>query len=287
MQQPRRMHPREAVSERRPVARAPARSASPSGRLLGNGRLRTLFTAAGTGGSWLGSDALYRWRGDRVEDLDGWFHYLRDLKSGAFWSAGIRPVALPLDHYEVANAPGSISITRETHGIESRLDVWVDAEQPMECRHLTLRNRSAHTRRIEVTSVLEVVLHRPQADAAHPAFSKLFIETEAIPSRGTVLARRRPRDPRGAHPWLAQSLGGRGALELATDRSSFVGRGRDLVRPVALTERAPLLATTGAVLDPILALRARCRWPRARAPSCRCCSPRPRAASRRWRAFWA
>ncbi|HEY3217022.1 MAG TPA: glycosyl transferase [Candidatus Eisenbacteria bacterium] len=259
MQQQRRMHPRESVSERQAPASAVrlADAPSPAGRLLGNGRLCALLSVAGTGGSWLGSHALSRWRGDRVEDTDGWFVYLRDLDDGTFWSAGLRPVPDRVDRYQVGGGPGSMSILRETQGIESRLEAWVDTDAPAECRRLNLHNRSARLRWIEVTSYLEVVLHHPQADAAHPAFSGLFVETESVPARGMVLAHRRARDPRESHPCLAQSIGGTGALELETDRARFLGRGRDLAAPAALVDATPLPGATGAVLDPVFALRRR------------------------------
>jgi len=66
-------HPWEAISEC-PTTTALDSLASPSppGRLLGHGGFLTLLTAAGTGGSWFGKEALTRWRGDRVADGDGW-----------------------------------------------------------------------------------------------------------------------------------------------------------------------------------------------------------------------
>ena len=44
-----------------------------------------------------------------------------------------------------------------------------------------------------MTTSAEVVLHDPAADASHPAFSKLFVQTEWDAERRAVLARRRPR----------------------------------------------------------------------------------------------
>ena len=46
---------------------------------------------------------------------------------------------------------------------------------------------------------LERMLALAQAkdDFAHPAFGKLFIETEFLPERGALICHRRPRDSRG------------------------------------------------------------------------------------------
>ena len=49
-----------------------------------------------------------------------------------------------------------------------------------------------------------------------------------------------------------------GAVEWETDRARFIGRGRSLANPIGLDGRA-LSGTTGAVLDPVAALRERIR----------------------------
>ena len=50
-----------------------------------------------------------------------------------------------------------------------------------------------------------------------------------------------------------------GEVSCETDRARFLGRGRSTRDPVALESAGPLSGTTGAVLDPIFALRARVR----------------------------
>ena len=47
-------------------------------------------------------------------------------------------------------------------------------------------------RTIELTSFAEVVLAPPAADAAHPAFSNLFVQTELVRARQAILCTRRP-----------------------------------------------------------------------------------------------
>ncbi len=250
-------HPREAVSEPAPAPAAarPEVTRTPVGRVLSNGRYRTLLTTSGTGGAWLGDQALTSWRGDRVEDGDGWFVYVRDLDDGTFWSLGARPVRRTSERYATEDGPGWMAIARRDDGIESRMEVWVDAHADAECRRITLRNHSGRPRRLELTSYGEVVLNDARQHADHPGFSKLFVQTEALAGQGLLLAHRRPRSPEQRHPWLAHACRGEGALSYETDRARFLGRGRGPDAPIALLSPRPLSGTTGDVLDPVLALR--------------------------------
>ncbi|MGH3861874.1 hypothetical protein, partial [Actinokineospora sp.] len=205
--------PREAISAP-PATLASHRSApgSPRGRLLGNGRYRALVTESGTGGAWLDGQALTLWRGDPVEDADGWFLYLRDLADGTFWSLADRPVPGAPGAHDGEHGPGWLAIGRRQSGIASRMEVWVDAERAAECRRVTLQNLTDRPRTIELTSYLEVVLLDARHHASHPAFSKLFVQTAWLPDRELLLAWRRPRDPGQRHPWLAHAARARGAL---------------------------------------------------------------------------
>src|SRR5690606_19759971 len=96
------------------------------------------------------------------------------------------------------------------------------------------------------------------AFAAHPAFSKLFVETaRAAPEadEAVLLARRRPRSADDPTRWLAAALLGPGALACDTDRVRVLGRGRSWTRPRFLEAPDALAGTVGPVLDPVLAWR--------------------------------
>jgi cyclic beta-1,2-glucan synthetase len=131
-----------------------------------------------------------------------------------------------------------------------------------------LTNRSNEDRLIELTSYAEPVLAPPYADLAHPAFANLFVETELVAGNGSLLATRRPRRPDEPRRWLVHLMAVRdgasdGRLSWETDRRAFIGRGRTLASPAALSGPVgvPLGGTLGAVLDPALALRRVVRVP--------------------------
>ena len=236
-----------------------SRACPADGRLLTNGRYTTLLTAAGTGYSAWGQLAVSRWNADPTEDGDGFFIYLRDLENGAFWSLGQLPVPRIADSQHAQFGPGLIELTRRDGDIATRLDVCVARENDIELRRVTLRNDSERPRRIELTSYIEVVLNDPAADAAHPAFSKLFVQTERVTGSNVLLARRRPRAATEPPCWLVHALVGASQInqpsQYETDRARFIGRGYTLAAPRALVDTEPLSETIGNVLDPIVSWR--------------------------------
>ena len=76
----------------------------------------------------------------------------------------------------------------------------------MEVRRITLINRSARIRRLNLTSYVELSMALHNADRQHPAFNKLFIQTEALPEQQVLLACRRPRSENEAPLYVAHGL---------------------------------------------------------------------------------
>ncbi len=235
----------------------PMSGASPPVRFLSNGHYVGLITATGTGFSRSGEIALTAWSGDRVEDRQGFFVYLRDVESRAGWSLAHWPAPPEENPLRAQWTPGRFTIARDAEGIEARLEVCVATDADAEIRRLTLINRSPGRRVIELTTYGEVVLNDPAAHAAHPAFSKLFVQTEYVPARRALLARRRPRAQGERYPWLVHALLSAGDPEVETDRARFLGRRAPSETPEAFATNAPLSGTTGNVLDPIVCLRWR------------------------------
>src|SRR5690606_15381642 len=179
----------------------------------------------------------------------------RDLDTGEFWSAGLEPAPREPVRYHTHFYVARAELRREDEGIALRLEIEVSPDCDGETRRVTLTNRSARRRRLEVTTYAEVVLGDGAADAAHPAFSKLFVQTAWAPEHEALLAWRRPRSAEEPVLWLAHALAGPGTPEYETDRARFIGRGHDVRRPRALDAAAPLSGTVGNVLDPVVSMR--------------------------------
>jgi cyclic beta-1,2-glucan synthetase len=234
----------------------------PHAQFLSNGNYATIVTNAGGGASFCRGLAVTKSRRDPTRDPGSQFVYLRDVRSGAVWSAAYHPTAAEPDEYVVEFRPERATFRRHDDQIATQLDVAVSTEDDVEVRRVTIVNQSPRIREIDVTSYAEIVLASPADDLAHPAFGKLFLETEYLDGGAALLCHRRARDPRDPPVWAMHvlSLEGRsqGPVEWETDRARFIGRGRDTNSPAAL-DGSPLSGTTGVVLDPVFSLRQRIR----------------------------
>jgi cellobiose phosphorylase len=234
----------------------------PGVQLLSNGRYHVMITNAGGGYSRWKDLAVTRWREDTTSDNWGTFCYIRDLTSGAFWSTTHQPTLEPTDRFEAVFSEARAEFRIRSHGIETYTEVAVSPEDDVELRRLRITNTSAMRRRIEVTSYAEVALATPAADALHPAFSNLFVQTEIVPAQRAILCTRRPRSRDESSPWMfhlmaAHGGGVIGAPSYETDRLRFIGRGNTAANPQAMRENGPLSGSEGSVLDPIVAIRGR------------------------------
>ncbi|HEV8241785.1 MAG TPA: glucoamylase family protein [Thermoanaerobaculia bacterium] len=236
----------------------------PHAQFLSNGNYTAVVTNAGGGASFCRGRAVTRHRQDATRDPGGQYLYLRDVRSGLVWSATHQPVGKEAEEYLATFQPEKATFRRRDDGIVTRLEIAVSTEDDLEVRRLQVINQSDRPREIDVTSYAEIVLAPPADDLAHPAFGKLFVESEYAADCAALLFRRRMRAADEAEVWGVHvlALEGRpqGPVEHESDRARFLGRGRDPSRPQALDGRA-LGGTTGAVLDPIASLRQRLRLP--------------------------
>jgi cyclic beta-1,2-glucan synthetase len=240
-----------------------AHAATPDAHLFSNGRYTVMLTAAGSGYSrWRGL-GITRWREDVTRDDWGSYIFLRDVESGEVWSAGHQPTGVEAHSYEVTFTEDRAEFVRRDGPVTTVLEVVVSPEDDAEVRRVCVTNADDSPREVEVTSYAELVLAAPAADTAHPAFSKLFVQTEYLPKIGVILATRRRRSPDEPEVWAAHMVVVEGDCvgepEIETDRARFLGRGREVRTPMAVVDGLPLSNTVGAVLDPVFALRRRVR----------------------------
>ena len=168
-------------------------TATPKTQLLSNGSYSLMLTNAGGGYSRWGDYEITRWRSDRTRDPWGTFCYIHEADSDRLWSNTYHPTGGRVEEYSANFALDRAVFRRADGGIQTETEVIVSPEDNVEIRRITLINRSVRTRRLELTSYVELSMAPHSADRQHPAFNKLFIQTEAVPEHQAVLACRRPR----------------------------------------------------------------------------------------------
>ncbi|MBU1612192.1 MAG: cyclic beta 1-2 glucan synthetase, partial [Proteobacteria bacterium] len=239
---------------------------SPEVQLLSNGRYHVMVTNAGGGYSRWNDLAVTRWREDPTCDNWGTSCYLRDVDSREYWSTTHQPTLKHSKHFEAIFSEGKAEFQCRAHDFDAHTEIAVSPEDDIELRRLRITNRSRTRRDIDVTSYTEVALTPQAADALHPAFSNLFVQTEIIRRNQAILCTRRPRShdeepPFMLHMMAVRSSGIKG-ISYETDRMRFIGRGNTTATPLALhadeAEYSDLLSDSeGSVLDPIAAIRQR------------------------------
>ncbi len=234
---------------------------APEVQILSNGKYHVMVTNSGGGYSRWKELSLTRWREDTTCDHWGSFVYIKDIKTGEFWSNTFQPTGAHPDSYEAIFSEGRAEFRRRDNDLETYTEIVVSPEDDIELRRIRITNRSRGQRTIEVTSYAEVVLTPAENDSAHPCFSNLFMQSEILTDKDTLLFTRRKRSPTDYFPCLLHLMNVRNSKVIGTsfetDRLLFIGRGRTSASPLAMQNDAALSDSQGSVLDPVASIRKR------------------------------
>ncbi|MDP5133117.1 MAG: glycosyl transferase [Paraglaciecola sp.] len=242
----------------------PSADGAPQTHILSNGSYSVMLSAAGGGYSQWRGLAITRWCADKTVDSFGSYILLREPHSKTCWSASLHPliagrseaVAHP---HKVTFSEDSVEFCVTQQEIDAKVTIVVSSEHNGEVRCVSLCSHSKHTRQLELTSYAELVLNNPANDNAHPAFSKLFVQTEFVSEYGAIIATRRLRSAQEQPIWLAHFVVVEGEsntpLQYETDRAAFFGSGTCLQQAQAMQQNQSLSNRSGTVLDPIICLR--------------------------------
>ena len=156
--------------------------------LLGGTGYSVLLTNGGSGHSRANGIDVLRWRADATQDDTGHWIYIKDLTSGALWSAAHQPIRATPSSYRATFASDRVTFARRDGAVDTRTEIVVIAGEQAEIRRVTLVNRSHTTREFELTSYGEVVLCR-LGGSCTPGVSKT-VRRDRVDSRGHD-----PREP--------------------------------------------------------------------------------------------
>jgi cellobiose phosphorylase len=244
-----------------PVRVLGAATSIPAVQLLSNGRYHAMVTNAGGGYSRWNDIAVTRWHEDSTRDNWGTFCYLRDVASGAFWSTTFQPTLHPSAAYHAIFSEAYAAFHCSEQGLDTHTQIAVSPEDDIEVRRISITNRARVRKVIDLTSYAEVVIAKAADDAAHPAYSNLFVQTEIIREQQAILCNRRSGALDYEAPWMfhliVPSESVLGDLTYETDRMRFIGRGNTVANPQSMRKVAALSGSDGSVLDPIVAIQCR------------------------------
>ncbi|OYV11563.1 MAG: glycosyl transferase family protein, partial [Methanosaeta sp. ASM2] len=223
---------------------------APWSNVISNPNFGTVISESGGAYTWGENSQQFRltpWHNDPVSDTSGEAFYIRDEKSGAFWS----PAALPArgkTPYNCRHGFGYSVFEHKENGIASELWVYVAADAPIKFSVLKVRNESGSPRRLSVTGYIEPVLGDMRSKTG------MHIITEIDPKTRALFAR---------NPYNTNFPGRIVFLDVnqevgsfSGDRTEFLGRNGRMARPAAMM-RERLSNRAGAAMDPCLAMQVK------------------------------
>lgn len=179
-------------------------------------------------------------------DQPGRYFYLRDMKSGDYWSASWQPVGKHLDSYksECRHGTAYTKITSEYSGIESETKYYVPLGQTFEYWRLKLTNKSSSPRKIRAFTYCEFTNQwNTTQDQVNLQYSIFIVKGQKTsPNMIQVISHENLYEQHKKNPavtdymseWMA--LAGSPVTGFDTSRQSFIGTYGSYKEPAAVVE---------------------------------------------------
>ena len=176
---------------------------APEVHLLSNGRYHVMVTAAGGGYSRWSDLAVTRWREDATRDCWGTFCYLRDVDERRVLVGGAPADAQDGGELrgDLLAGPRRVPPPRRRHR-DAHRDQRLARGRHRAAPHQRHQPRRGRRARSSSPATPRWCSPPPAADAAHPAFSNLFVQTRARPRTA-----RRSSAPAGPAPAASSRRG--------------------------------------------------------------------------------
>lgn len=187
---------------------------------------------------------------------------LVDRVQGEAWRPGVGSARTEeADAWSLTCTPHGAVIRDRGLGLGFALETTVAANDDLECLRVGLTNEELVPREIDLVMFRELVIDAPADHARHPAFSRMFVETDWLADREALVARRRARRSEESEPLLLMRVIADDpavrTIGHETDRARLFGQGADPFLPAF----GPFSGTTGFTLDPVAAIAVKLRLP--------------------------
>ena len=229
----------------------------PVANYLSNNHYSLMITSDGDGFSKHEERMLYRFRSDVFANT-GNYIYIKDLDTNKLWSTTYHPTRIEPEEYQAVFSPHQAEFKRKDKEVSTGMIVSLDPDHNLEIRKVMITNHGKEQKRFEITSYLEVVGDTHMAELSHPAFNKLFLESEYMEEEMIFLSKRRSKKEY-KNPYIVHMVRTGEKLmkkvEYENDRKKFIGRNRTLEAPDALVNSISFSNHSGFCNDPIMSLR--------------------------------
>jgi len=231
----------------------------PVTHVMSNDKYQIMVDSNGLGFSKYQNIFINFWEKDWTANNYGNYIYIKNLTFDKYYSTTYKPTLTEPSFYEARFALEKAEFLRIDDDIESKMEIINLIDLNGEIRRVTLTNRSKVKTKLEITGYMDLILDKRGAFTGHPAFSKLFVETEYDSHFKCVIATRRQKEEDETTYYLGATCifesSQQSEFDYDTDRNFFIGRGRDLRKPNAMDNTFMLGKTVGEIVDPCIAMK--------------------------------
>ena len=229
----------------------------PISNVISNDNYTIVMNQKGEGYSKYKDILINRYK--KTSDIaQGIFFFIKNIKTKKIWTGNYQAYLNIPDKYQIKFTQDKDKITRLDGSIETKEEVCISPNEPVEIRKLELKNYGNEEEILEITSYLEPVISNKEQDYSHLAFNNLFLTYEYIQETGTIVVKRKQRDKSKKDIFLGVNLYSEdemiGDLEYEIDKEKFNGRG-NLSIPTLVKNSTPFTNKIRLTIDPIVALR--------------------------------
>ena len=227
----------------------------PEVSVLSNNNYMLLMNDRGNGFSRYKQVQLNRYR-KITEQNYGMFMYIKDLSNSKYWSNTYSPTYVTPDKYNVVFASDRITFVRQDNKVTTKTEIIVTKEYNAEIRRITFKNHTDEDKYLELTTYNEPIISENIEDITHRTFRNLFISSEYDKQNESIIMCRKNNNKNVSQYYFNRLLieDDNHKISYETERSNFIGRGRNNDKPLAMEEK--LTNTVGTNIDPVISIRS-------------------------------